>query len=331
MKFPVEKNLEVFSGENSIRDFLNPNNHSPTPLVELPKSLNPFLNSGVRIYAKCEYLRPLLNIKSLQVLGMLEDAQNSGKLSGVHTLVENTSGNTGFSLGIISKIFGIPNVELIVPYDIAPGKLEMLRLIGAQIEPCKTDGIEKAKEIGNQKGFFNLNQYWNEANPDAIEKWLAPQIWEQTQGKLTVFCSGLGTTGTILGVERFLEKKEAKTSIVGVKLAPDHAIPGVRTSKKLEEISFDWWSEIDYQIEVKTKESYKKSLELCRVGLIAGPSSGFVLAGLIKFLKSQCTQRNNKLDNFRNKNNEVVAVFICADTPFPYLDKYSTILDPSDF
>jgi cysteine synthase A len=75
-----------------------------------------------------------------------------------------------------------------------------------------------------------------------------------------------------------------------------------------------------------TKESYKKSLDLCRVGLLAGPSSGFALAGLLRFLGE-----HHDLDRFRNSDGEVMASFICCDTPFPYLDKYSTILDPEDF
>lgn len=324
-----KNNLQFFSGPEAIKGFLNPDNHSFTPLIELPENINPFARDNVHIYAKCEYLRPLLNIKSLQVFSMLQDAQSRGLLSGVQTLVENTSGNTGFSLGIIAKIFGILTVKTIVPIDIAPGKLEILRLAGVEFELCKTGGINKAKELGRQKGFFNLDQYGNEANPSAMEKWSAPQIWEQTQGKITVFCAGLGTTGTIIGGGRFLKKKKSKTKIVGVILTPENAVPGVRTREKLKEISLDWESKIDYCVEIDTKESYKKSLALCRSGLIAGPSSGFALAGLIRFLKSQ--KEEGKLDDLRNKDGEVVAVFICTDTPFPYLEKYSTHLEPTDF
>jgi cysteine synthase len=79
-------------------------------------------------------------------------------------------------------------------------------------------------------------------------------------------------------------------------------------------------------VEASTKESYKKSLDLLRAGLIAGPSSGFALAGLLRFFGQQSC-----IDPFRNADGEVVAAFICCDTPFPYLDKYSTILDPIDF
>lgn len=324
----------VFSGPKAINVFLNPARHPFVPLVELPEELNPFLNNGVRIFAKLMYMLPLLNIKSLQVLSMLWEARRKGELSKTHTLVENSSGNTGFSLAIIGKILGIKNTTVIVPYDIAPGKLEMLRIAGAKVIFCKgqpeeMSGIDLAKKMGEEDGFLNLNQYQNNANPDAFEKWIAPQIWEQTEGTMSIFCAGLGTTGTIVGMSEYLRKIVAKVYIIGVNLPENNAIPGVRTLKKLEEISFPWDKKIYRRIEAGTKESFEKSLALCRAGLIAGPSSGFALAGLLKFLNEK--QNLADLDSFRNKDGNIVAVFICPDTPFPYLDKYSTILDPSDF
>ena len=324
----------VFSGQNSINAFLNPARHPFVPLVELPEELNPFISQGIRIFAKLMYVLPLLNLKSLQVLNMLWEARRKGELGKNHTLVENSSGNTGFSLAIIGRIFGIKKTIVIVPYDIAPGKLEMLRIAGAEVRFCKgppeeMSGIDLAREIGKENGFLNLDQYGNNANPEAFEKWMAPQIWEQTEGTMSIFCAGLGTTGTIVGMSNYLKKILAKVYIVGVNLPENNAIPGVRTLKKLEEVSFPWNEKIYRRIEAGTKESFKKSLALCRAGLIAGPSSGFALAGLLKFLNEK--QKLSDLDSFRNRGGNIVAVFICPDTPFPYLDKYSTILDPSDF
>jgi cysteine synthase len=329
-----KENQNVFAGKDAIKKFLNPDLHPSLPLVELPEALNPFLKDDVHIFAKLMYFLPLLNIKSLPALNMLLEAEKSGKLKDVHTIVENSSGNTAFSLGIVAPIFGIKNVNAIVPFDIAPGKLELLRLAGVKpmlnkdVEGEPT-GIKKAKEMGKQLGFFNPGQYENEANPESMEKWLAPQIWKQTKGKISVFCAGLGTTGTILGTSRYLKKKSAGLTVVGVNCEPEAAIPGVRTLKRLGEISFGWKNIISHRVEAGTKESYKKSLSLCRLGLMAGPSSGFALAGLLKFLEQQ--KADSALDRLRNKGGKVVAVFICPDTPFPYLDKYSTHLDPSDF
>src|SRR6266404_438163 len=97
----------VFAGPSAVRDFLNPENNPPIPLVELPASLNPFHDQGVRIFAKLMYLLPLLNIKSLPALNMLLQAQTSGNLDGVHTLIENSSGNTAFSLAVMARTFGL--------------------------------------------------------------------------------------------------------------------------------------------------------------------------------------------------------------------------------
>ena len=315
----------VFEGSDALKNFLNPDCNPPLPLVELPQRLNPFADQKVRVFAKLMYLLPLLNSKSLPVLNMLDTAD---KLGSVHTIVENSSGNTAFSLAIMAPLFGIQSVRAMVPLDIAPGKLELLRLSGADVRfPEKgASGIATARKMGKNKGFLNLDQYSNKANVAAHAKWTAKQVWEQTEGELTVFCTGLGTTGTALGAVEYFKQQKAQVRVVGVYCLPNNAVPGVRSMEGLAEISFDWQSEISEPVGVGTKESFKKSLDLCRAGLVAGPSSGFAYAGLLHFLGEQ-----RDLDSFRNKKAEVVATFICPDTPFPYLDKYSTILDPSDF
>jgi cysteine synthase len=316
----------VFTGSDALKNFLNPDCNLPLPLVELPDRLNPFAGQRVRIFAKLMYLLPLLNLKSLPALNMM--LETGDKLAGVHTIVENSSGNTAFSLAIMAPLFGIQTVRAMVPLDIAPGKLELLRLSGAQVRFPEngTSGIATAREMGKSKGFLNLDQYSNKANVAAHAKWTAKQVWEQTEGELTVFCTGLGTTGTALGAVEYFRQQQAQVTVVGVYCLPNNAIPGVRSMEGLAEISFDWRSEISQPVGAGTKESFKKSLDLCRAGLVAGPSSGFAYAGLLRFLSEQ-----RDLDGFRNKKGEVVGTFICPDTPFPYLDKYSTILDPSDF
>jgi cysteine synthase len=322
----------VFSGPDSIEAFLSPERCPPTPLVEFPQHLNPFLSKRIRIFAKLAYLSPLLNIKYLPVFNMLLEAKREGLLEGVHTLVESSSGNTAFSLAVMAALFGIRRVFAYVPFDIAPGKLDMLRLIGVQPElkrgaPDEPSSIQQAKDAGNQPGYFCLAQYENQNNPAAFEKWLAPQIWEQTEGRMTVIATGLGTTGTMIGTTNYFRRCPRKIAVVASKCAPNEAIPGVRSELKLREISFDWASTPDTIIEVSAKESFKRSLELCRSGMLAGPSSGFALAGLLHYLES----RQEQIDELRNEEGEVVAVFICADTPLPYLDKYSTYLEAFEF
>jgi cysteine synthase len=325
--------LNVFSGPSAVQDFLNPDCSPPLPLVELPGALNPFLNDKVRIFAKIMYLAPLLNIKGYASLSMLADAQASGKLEGVHTIVENSSGNKVLADAILARMFGIPNVVAIVPSDIPAGKLEAVRLFGVVAQPSnqsdgQPSGIATARQMGQQPGFFNPAQYDNDANPSAYEKWLAPEIWQQTKGGLTVFCAGLGTTGTIVGTSRYLRKRSSRVKIVGVACRAGEAVPGVRSIRRLDDIKLDWRAAIDHLVEIGTRESYTKSLALCRIELLAGPRSGFALAGLLTFIEAQ--QASSRWDDLRNDDGEVVAIVPCPDSALLYLDKYSEYLDSPD-
>jgi cysteine synthase A len=326
--------LGVFEGPTALADFLNPNNHPPLPLVELPERLNPFHAQGVRIFGKLMYLLPLLNMKSLPAINMLSEAQSSKSLDGVHTIVENSSGNTAFALGVAAHAIGIQRVMALVPWDIAPGKLDLLRLVGVdprlvRHSPGEPSGIQQARSLGREPGFYSPSQYENAANPEAYEKWVAPQLWQQTQGRMTVFVAGLGTTGTLTGVGRYLRQHSQRIQIVGVICAHDAAVPGVRSESRLTEIQFEWRRAADAIIEVSTRESYKLSLAMCREGIMGGPSSGFALAGAHRFLDEQ--HNSGTLDRLRNDDGEVLVTFICPDTALPYLEKYSTHLDPSDF
>jgi len=324
----------VFEGPTAIRAFLNPENSPPIPLVELPRALNPLLDFGVRIFGKLMYLLPLLSVKSLPALNMLAEAEASGRLQDVHTIVENSSGNTAFSLAVIARLFDIRTVIALVPWDIAPGKLDLLRICGAEPRlmrdsPGELSGIAQARDMGMHAGTFNPAQYHNDNNPAAYEKWVAPEVWKQTQGKLTVFASGLGTTGTLVGASRYFRAHASPVKTVGVICSEGQAVPGVRSEARLREIGFDWRGAADCIVDAGTKESFKRSVALCQNGLMAGPSSGFALAGLFRFLRARL--ENRELDQIRNRDGEVIATFICGDTPLPYLDKYSTHLDPSDF
>ena len=238
----------VFSGPDAIKDLLNPDCNPPLPLVELPVELNPFSAQKVRIFAKLLYLLPLMNLKSLPVLTMLQGA--SGQLNGVHTIVENSSGNTAFSMAIMARLFGIRSVKAIVPVDIAPGKLELLRLAGADVRfaPPEGGGVALARRIGERPGFLNLDQYGNPANIAAHARWTTQQAWEQTKGKLTIYCAGLGTTGTALGAIRFFRENASSVIVVGVYCLPNSAIPGVRSIERLQEVSFEWESEVPHRV-----------------------------------------------------------------------------------
>ncbi len=327
----------VFSGENSVLDYLNPDKNEYIPLVEIPKVLNPFYDDKVRIYTKLMNTLPLTNVKSLPAFNMLLSSKEKGELDKVNTLIENSSGNTVLSLAVIGKLLGIDHTKAIVSNEVSRGKLNLLRIFGVEVivnkEPIcpdpkdKTSGIYKSKILASKhEDWFNPGQYTNENNPKAHEKWTGPQIWDQTEGEISIFCAGLGTTGTIQGTSKFLKSKSNSITTIGVSRIPNNPVPGVRTKNLLKEIPFVWKKYVDHLVEIGTKESFKLSLDLCRFGLVVGPSSGFAFAGLLSFLKKQ-----KNLDKFRNKNGEIIAVFISCDSPMPYVDEYFEYLGESEF
>ena len=299
------------------------------PLVALPKGLNPFWRDKVEILVCLASQTPLGNMKFLPVYGMLEAARKAGKLEGITIAVEGSSGNTAAILGIVARQFGIKRVKAIVPRDIPIGKLEALRLLVVEVIfddfiPGPGSPADKARAMGKLPGHINLGQYENEANPMSIKKWLAPWIDKQTNGEVGIIAAGLGTTGTALGLHRHFKHRAA---IVGVNLLPENSIPGLRTMKRIErDIRFNWEPALAARIEVGRKESFEKSLRLVQGGYHAGPSSGSALVGLLKFLEEQ--RNAGSLKQFRNKQGKVVAVAICPDGPGPYLEKYTSELEP---
>ncbi|HZZ99708.1 MAG TPA: pyridoxal-phosphate dependent enzyme [Candidatus Paceibacterota bacterium] len=331
----------VFSGPDALKDFLDPYHHPPAPLVELPETLNPFLEQGVRIFAKLLYLNPLLNAKWYTVANMLSEANEKGCLENVHTIIEASSGNTAACEAVFANLRGL-KMKALVGRDLAPGKLQFLLLLGATpVQPDLNDGqspITRAKELGQAEGYFNPSQYDNDSNAAAHSKWTGQQIWEQLGTELSIFCAGLGSTGTMVGVSRALKlyvemsTGSWKPTLLGVVCREDNpreVVPGVRSISRLKEIGFDWRQACDEVIEAGRAESFEQSMALCRHGILGGPSSGFAYEGLLRYL--DCRVRQGSLNDLRNKNGEVVAAFICGDTPIPYIEKYSTVADDAVF
>jgi cysteine synthase len=195
----------------------------------------------------------------------------------------------------------------------------MLEVMGVEVV-VDAQSIAKAKELGAEPGYINFFQYGNPGNPAGYEEYLAPEIWQLTEGNMSLFAAGLGTTGTMQGVAHFLKKQHAATKILGVITSPGETVPGVRTDERLKEVEFDWKPDVDFTTYVNKDDSMTVSLALSRAGLIAGPSSGFVLAGLHQFLAAR--KKAGGFDELRNKKGEVDAVFVVFDTLLPYLDDY---------
>ncbi len=320
-------------------NYLDPENHPATPLVELPDGLNPFRTKGVRIMAKLMSATPLLNVKSVPAYNMLKQAQSLGRLDGKTHLIENSSGNTVYSLSVIGKVMSGLETCAYVSNEITEGKLKLLRFFGVSPivneEPIcpdpadKTSGIYKAQQRAkDDEQWFNPGQYDNPDNPAAHQKITGKQIWEQTEGQIGLFCAGLGTTGTMTGTAEYLKNNNPDLATLGVIRAPNNSIPGPRTRNLLSQIAFNWEGVVDNTVEIGSFDAYATSLKLCRHGLLVGPSSGFALAGLLNFLKEHLTDIPG---GSRDENGDLICVFICCDTPLPYLDDYFSVLDEEYF
>jgi rhodanese-related sulfurtransferase len=155
------------------------------------------------------------------------------------------------------------------------------------------------------------------------------QLLDQTGGDIQIFCSSLGTTGSMIGISRALKDRIPGIACVGVARKPNNPVPGPRTLGLLRMIDFDWKSAVLAVEQAGTAESFQKSMELYRAGLAAGPSSGMALAGLLKYLRR--AKAKNALDGLRNKKGEINCVFLGCDTPFLYLDEYFKYLPRSHF
>jgi len=335
----MSNKYNVFKGRKSIEKFLNPGKHPMLPLVELPEELNPFAKHRVRIFAKLMTFSPLGNVKALPAFNMMQGLHKRGELKQVENVIENSSGNTVFSIALAAKQFGVKNTSSYVPHEISQHKLMMLQFFGVQPivnkEPPLPDandpraGVCKAREKSMQDGWINPGQYNNPDNPRAHEKWTAKQIWKQCNGRIDIFCAGLGTTGTITGTAKQLKKKNESIQVVGVMRDDTSYVPGVRTEGLLELIGFDWAKQVDHVEKIGTTDSYRMSMQLSRNGIVTGPSGGFALCGLLNHLEKKV--QNNSLDELRTQGDDISCVFICPDGPVPYLDEYFKYLDAEDF
>jgi len=331
--------LNIFEGPEAIRDFLDPGKLPPLPLVELPASLNPYAGEGVRVFAKLMNLLPLANVKAVPAYNMIREKFRRGELEGVERLIENSSGNTVSSLAIVARHFGVDKTSSYVPAEISWNKVQMLRFYGINpivnqepenpTENDPTSGVSKARKDGERPDTLNPGQYENPDNPGAHEKWTGPQIWAQTDGKISLFCAALGTTGTLIGTSTFLKSQNPEIPVVGVMRAPDNYVPGARTEKLLNLVGYDWQSHLDHVERVETEVSYRLSMMMSRLGLLVGPTSGMALAGALQHLDK--LRAAGGFDAVRNGDGEVLCVFPCPDGPFPYLDEYPKYVDASEF
>lgn len=328
--------LTVFNDADA---YLDPRNLPPVPLVKLPTKLVPFsFNDRVHIYAQLGYRWPLGNLKHPAVFEMLMTAHKNGLLGGVDTVSDSSSGNTAYTTAKLVSLVNIPRVRFFVPGDIPKIKEERLRDIGVSPIKCydgpgEPSAIEQARAAGNERGCFYLNQYSNPANSLGHEKYHVKPAWEQLHERMTIYCAGLGTTGTIGGALSF-SRKIAPIQVVAALCEDDNPVPGLRTRERLKEVPlaqslFDAPPANLHIHRVSRYTAYKKSWALTQAKINGGPSSGSALAALEMFLETQ-RQKPEAWERLRNKDGNIVAVFMCGDSSELYPEKYSTILDPKD-
>jgi len=204
-----------------------------TPLVALQRigAADNAQRSNV-ILGKLEGNNPAGSVKDRPALSMIQRAQERGDIKPGDTLIEATSGNTGIALAMAAAIKGYRMV-LIMPEDLSIERAQTMKAFGAElILTPKSGGMEYARDLAERmekegKGRM-LDQFANEDNPRIHYETTGPELWEQTQGRITHFVSAMGTTGTITGVSRFLKEKNPAIRIIGAQPSEGSRIPGIR-------------------------------------------------------------------------------------------------------
>lgn len=331
-------NKKVFDGNSAILDFLTPGSLGMTPVIELPDSLNLYKKDKVRIFIKLVNFSPLLNIKYFTAWQMLSGIPKD-KLNHIKNLVEFSSGNTVFSLAILSKYFGIPNMHAIITPDVLDHKKKLLKLAGADIlisdgprspdVSSQTGGVYEAKILGDKDGWYNLNQYTNKNSQMASENFIGKELWKQFGNELSIFVSTIGTAGTIFGAGKYIKSKNKDIYICGASIKRGSSIPGPRGEDAINKLSFPWSFIVDKTIPVDQESAYLESLKLIRAGLLVGPSTGMQLAMINKLVP--ILKKNKSLNKYKNKNGEIIITFLACDTMYPYVDDYFSVIPKKYF
>jgi cysteine synthase B len=247
-----------------------------TPLVE-SRVLN--TNKNVTLLFKLEGHNPGGSVKDRAALSMIRSGLERGEISKNTPLIEATSGNTGIALAMIAGIYGL-TIELVMPENSTKERVQTMRAYGAKVTLTPADvGIEGARDYAEEKvkkeGFFMLNQFGNDDNWKAHYQSTGPEIWKDTQGKVTHFVSSMGTTGTIMGTSTYLKEQNKDVQIVGVQPTDGSSIPGIRKWPKEYLPKIFNASKVDKVMEVSQAEAAEMALRLAKEeGIFSGMSSG---------------------------------------------------------
>lgn len=259
-----------------------------TPLLRLSSFGKNFMN--VEFYAKAEWFNPGGSVKDRAALEMIRDGERIGALRAGKRILDATSGNTGIAFAMIGAALGY-GVTLCVPRSASQERLRTIRALGAELiltpgEAGSDGAIRRARQLfeQNPSEYFYADQYSNLANPCAHYKTTATEIWRQTQGTVTHFVAGLGTSGTFVGTTRRL--KEFSPAVRAISVEPDEAFHGLEGLKHMATAIvpaiYDA-SLADENISVRTEDAFAMVRRLAREeGVLAGVSSGAALCACLR-------------------------------------------------
>lgn len=301
-----------------------------TPLYELSS----YSNENIKFYAKLEWYNPFGSVKDRAAYWMVKDAEKRGFLvKNKSIIIEPTSGNTGIALTGIASSMGY-KVEIVIPEKVSEETKKILRNLGASLHETSDDlcprvgagtdqSIALATAIAKPRSdiYYMPNQYENESNFLAHYESTGPEIWEQTNGKVTHFFTGCGTGGTITGTGTFLKEKNKNIKVIAIQAQQNHLLQGLRNFeessmpnlfKRRETIVDQWMTATNQESFDTVKDLLKKE------GLFVGPSSGSVMSSMLKFSK--------EIDK-----GVIVGIFADDGRKFRSLYKEQNVLSESDY
>ena len=263
-----------------------------TPLLEIRRVLPKEISASVRVVVKAEWFNPGGSVKDRPAYQIIKDAMASGALKPGQSLIDSTSGNTGIAFAMIGAALGFP-VHLVMPSNVSTERKKILQGYGANIiysDPLEgSDGARKlvSKLIDENEGdYFFADQYSNDSNWKAHYLTTGPEIWRDTEGSVTHFVAGLGTSGTMMGTSRYL--KEVSPGIQSIALQPEpfHGIEGWKNMDTAIPVGIYDQDRHDERITVETEPAYYWARELAaKEGLLVSPSAGAALDGAIQIAK----------------------------------------------
>jgi cysteine synthase B len=270
-----------------------------TPLVRLQRMAN---HTQSTVLVKLEGNNPAGSVKDRPALFMLQQAEARGEIKPGDCLIEATSGNTGIALAMAAAIKGY-KMKLIMPDNMTDERKASMRAYGAElILVSKEQGMEYARDLAKQmqadgQGLV-LDQFNNSDNPAAHYASTGPEIWQQSQGKVTHFISSMGTTGTIMGVSRYLKQQNPAIQIIGLQPTEGSSIPGIRRWPEAYLPGFYEKQRVDQIIDITAEQALATMRQLAQQeGIFCGVSSGGAVYAALRLAEQI--------------NNAVIVAIIC--------------------